>query len=198
MSKASTGVTSYPSRSAPRGGRSSIVYEALNTRIAPSDLDPSGASRGYLPPLVVKIGRQSRCQSIVREAWFYEEMQCLQGVAIARYFGCFEVKVGPGRRVGPWEDTKYQLDAPEPDLVWDFAQYSEDDITECGIAPHPLLSELLEETSAVYITVLERLGHELAFNEKHSYDIQSDISSAYRLNISVSDYVFQGRYCGRV
>lgn len=156
-------------------GRSSIVYEALDTRIIPSSLDPRSASRGYLPPLVVKIGRRNRCQSIVREAWFYEEMECLQGVAIARFYGCFELKLGPSKRVEPWEDPEYELDTSEPDFVWDFAQYSEEDVEECGIAPHPLLSELVEENEAVYITVLERLGSELGYNEKHSDDIQSAI-----------------------
>ena len=55
-------------------GRSSIVHnvEIFLTKPLP----------GHLPPLVLKVGRSKRRDETAREAWFYNEMECLQGVIL--------------------------------------------------------------------------------------------------------------------
>ncbi|ETW82912.1 hypothetical protein HETIRDRAFT_450635 [Heterobasidion irregulare TC 32-1] len=45
------------------------------------------------PQLVLKMGRQQRCANPARSAWFYEDMECLQGVAVLRCYGLFSAKI---------------------------------------------------------------------------------------------------------
>jgi len=46
-------------------------------------------STGPLPPLVAKFALHGHLYSLEREAWFYEEMESLQNVSIARCYGFF-------------------------------------------------------------------------------------------------------------
>ncbi|KAJ3894208.1 hypothetical protein GG344DRAFT_41646, partial [Lentinula edodes] len=62
-------------------GRTGIVYSLENAILS----DPAQFS----PELVFKFARLHRCADLHREAWFYEEMECLQGVAIPR---CYELR----------------------------------------------------------------------------------------------------------
>lgn len=149
-------------------GRTGIIYEALDTCLSSPD-----ATHGYIPPLVVKIARRKRCQSLVREAWFYEEMECIQGVAIPRYYGCFKLNLERGTRVHPWNDPRCYSPDTDLDYCADFVQYPDDSLLESGISPHPLLEELILETNAVYVTVLERLGPELRPGVNHPLHVQS-------------------------
>lgn len=41
-----------------------IVYEAIDVRITPSTEQGHPMLTGYLPPLVIKIGRSNRCMSM--------------------------------------------------------------------------------------------------------------------------------------
>lgn len=111
---------------------------------------------------MAKIGRQKRCQSIAREAWFYDEMKCLQGALIARCYGCFELKLEKGCRVNPWEHPQHTPSDMSPDKVPEFAMYPEDALDEAGILPHPLLTELLMARDRVFVLILEKLGNELS------------------------------------
>ena len=46
-----------------------------------------------LPPLVLKVSRPWKADSLCREAFYYEEMECLQGSVIPRYYGVYEATV---------------------------------------------------------------------------------------------------------
>ena len=58
-----------------------------------------------LPPLAVKVARQSFNKFVAREAWFYDELAFLEGSIIPR-FGIFPVQLSrtrpsTGTRIGP-------------------------------------------------------------------------------------------------
>ena len=75
-------------------GRSSIVH---NVEILPTE-----PLLGHLPPLVLKVGRFERRAEIAREAWFYDEMECMQGVIVPRCYGWFEAELTEGQSFGSW------------------------------------------------------------------------------------------------
>lgn len=139
-------------------GMTGVVYEAIDVRIAPSP-DHGTKPTGYLPPLVVKIGRSNRCMSMGREAWFYNEMESLQGIAIARCYGCFELELQRGMLAEPWQDRLNRTDYDnEYDELPDFIEYPEEALEEKEVDPHPLLKKLIKARNRLCITVLERLG----------------------------------------
>ena len=76
-------------------GRSGAVYA----------LEPSTSSTG-LPPLVVKFALRKRNKAMLREAWFYDELQSLQGNVAPRCYGYFEAKVPPNCTVIPWKTVE--------------------------------------------------------------------------------------------
>ena len=66
-------------------GGTGMVYEVIS-----SPIDSQGSAGAEIPPLVAKIGARSKNKRIAREAWFYDELQTLQGVMVPRCYGCFE------------------------------------------------------------------------------------------------------------
>ena len=62
-------------------GRSGFVFSVIQ-----------GGEAAKLPPLAVKVARQSFNKFVAREAWFYDELACLQGSVIPRCFGFFSAK----------------------------------------------------------------------------------------------------------
>lgn len=87
-------------------GSSGLVYEVLN-----STLVHESASAGYvdIPPLVIKIAARTKNKNLAREAWFYDEMQSLQGVVIPRCYGWFEAPLPEGTTFTPWENDDMEL-----------------------------------------------------------------------------------------
>lgn len=83
-------------------GRVGRVYEAT------VDLTKSSPelSKMVLPPLVVKISRRHDAKRLAREAYYYEEMECLQGCAIARYYGLYRTVIHPTTNFLPWTHDK--------------------------------------------------------------------------------------------
>ncbi|EIM81047.1 uncharacterized protein STEHIDRAFT_172094 [Stereum hirsutum FP-91666 SS1] len=158
-------------------GRSGIVFEVLDPCLRDSDSDAPSVP---LPPLVAKIGRQDRCQSIVREGWFYEEMECLQGVAIPRCYGCFELKLSKGCRVGPWEDPRFATFESERswDVLPEFEKFIPEVCHDAGWFPHPMLPRLVIERKSLYVLLMERCGHELEDGVSYSAE-KDDILSVY-------------------
>lgn len=75
------------------GGRTSYVFE-----IEPLNL-PSGSS---IPPLVAKFGRPGSGKFLLREAWFYDEMQTLQGEVIPWCYSLYCVRIPRGSVFLPW------------------------------------------------------------------------------------------------
>ena len=60
-----------------------MVYEAI------LDAQDSSAPDINLPPLVAKISFRGRTTPAAHEAYYYETLQPLQGVSIARFYGRF-------------------------------------------------------------------------------------------------------------
>lgn len=79
-------------------GRSGIVF-----KVKPAGL-PSDAPNATLPPLVAKFGRQHYSKWLLREAFFYEEMQSLQGVVVPWCYGFYSARIPvvPGQGFIPW------------------------------------------------------------------------------------------------
>lgn len=75
-------------------GHSGYVYS-----LDPVEADPS------LPPLVVKFGVQGFNKFILREAWFYDEMQTLQGEVIPWSFGLYRAVIPEGTSFVPWLES---------------------------------------------------------------------------------------------
>lgn len=69
-------------------GLTSVVYALDNVSIP--GLEPGVT----VPQLVAKICRPHRLPWMAREAWFYEEMECIQGVSVPYCYGWFEMEAG--------------------------------------------------------------------------------------------------------
>lgn len=136
-------------------GRTGLVYTLTHTHLS----DPT-TSYANLPSVVLKFARPNRCADLNREAWFYEEMECLQGVALARCYGLFEADVPEGYDVRLLPNGWIVLDEEEsPDKYVD--EY-----------PHPILTELRERRNRLSVLVLERLGSELPVGEPISPEVR--------------------------
>ncbi|KAJ3552226.1 hypothetical protein NM688_g4265 [Phlebia brevispora] len=96
-------------------GRSGVVYEAT--------IDPTASSSEVnsliAPPLVVKISRRGHSTDIEHESFYYEEMECLQGVVVPRFYGLFEGETPPGSYFDPTgegerrEPGRDEIDTPD-------------------------------------------------------------------------------------
>lgn len=153
-------------------GLTGIVYEAVNVRVTPSS-EHGVLPTGYLPPLVIKLGHSNRCMSMAREAWFYREMECLQGIAIARCYGTFDLELPRDMLVEPWQQsinwTDYDNDYEE---LPDFEDYPLEALDDKEVDPHPMLKKLIPLRNRLCITVLERLGPALEPGVVHSREVK--------------------------
>jgi hypothetical protein len=68
------------------------------------------SSQYCLPPLVIKVAARRRSPNLAREAWFYEEMEHIQGVAIPRCYGLFTAEIDPNSEVLDWAETDAEYD----------------------------------------------------------------------------------------
>ncbi|KII84862.1 hypothetical protein PLICRDRAFT_344255 [Plicaturopsis crispa FD-325 SS-3] len=127
-----------------------------------------------LPPLVIKIARRSRSQELEREAWFYEEMESLQGVALARCYGLFQVELEHSIHIESWnvDDEDTENEGP----------------TEAG-------KSCCDCPRVLSILLLERLGERMPFGEptpdgarEDMYDMYSDMAE---LGINHNDIRWQ-------
>ncbi|TFY75542.1 hypothetical protein EWM64_g8471 [Hericium alpestre] len=130
-------------------GISSVVFEAKDVTLSDSKSDV------HLPPLVLKVARRWKSNSLLQEAWAYDEMEPIQGVALARCYGLFQVDLPRNAEPHPW-DAKF---------------YQEGQTEEIGFAcdltrneykrSHPALKEFVYHPDRLCVLVLERLGDEL-------------------------------------
>ncbi|KAI0060226.1 hypothetical protein BV25DRAFT_1790777, partial [Artomyces pyxidatus] len=152
-------------------GHSSVVFELDDVQ-----LDGSSPDHQSVPRLVVKIARSNRLAALAREAWFYDEMECLHGSSIARCYGWFEVDLSSGQIVPAWSEHP----AEDPD---------EDDIDE---NVHPDLLRRAARRDILSVLVLEKLGERLQPGS-HPDDVKSDVLSLYEdvsyLGISIAQDV---------
>lgn len=127
-------------------GRCSVVYEVRDPEVSDTT--------AQLPQIVLKVAWASRCGDINREGWFYDEMECLQGVALARCYGLFEADIPGGCTVSLPDGSNFQNDAPTShNMIID-----EDRV-------HPKFLELRDKRNRLSILVLERLGGRLPLGE---------------------------------
>ncbi|EKM53514.1 uncharacterized protein PHACADRAFT_211204 [Phanerochaete carnosa HHB-10118-sp] len=150
-------------------GHSSIVFDLRDVQLssAPSDV--------VVPPLVVKVARINRVTSLLREAWFYDDMECIQGVSIPRCYGYFETEVPED------SDVRRQLLAvakkyrPEDDGEENLV-LSRDQM----MGPlHPLLAERCQRRDIIAVTILEKLGPQLPLGQELSEETKEDLESMF-------------------
>ncbi|KAI0060761.1 hypothetical protein BV25DRAFT_1775382, partial [Artomyces pyxidatus] len=116
---------------------------------------------------------------LARDAWFYDEMECLQGCAIARCYGWFEADLSSGQSVLAWSEHP----AEDPD-EHDFALDIEQNV-------HPDLLKRTARRDVLSVLVLERLGERLQRGSRP--DDVNDVMSLYEdvshLGISIAQDV---------
>ncbi|KAF8482319.1 hypothetical protein JB92DRAFT_3035530 [Gautieria morchelliformis] len=95
------------------------------SKLPPSEPERLGYGRvGSVYPLRIEdtnqyVAARRRSDDLARKAWFYEELEDIQGVAIARCYGFFTPEI---------EQNKSDADYDEEEVdVWDEASPSEDD-----------------------------------------------------------------------
>lgn len=143
-------------------GHSSMVFALKDVTIqnVPLEVAP--------PPLVVKIARLNRVTSLMREAWFYDEMECLQGASIPRCYGYFEMELHE-------DSTKAALEH----LAMKYPSSDSRDINfvlerEMMRGPlHPLLDDRSRRKDVVAVLVLEKLGLPLPLGQSVPQETQS-------------------------
>ena len=126
-----------------------------------------------IPPMVIKVARRSYTRFIAREAWFYDELACLQGSVIPRCFGYFSAKLSED--IAPeWDEIR-----PNPDFDLDYPESTIKDLSrhtqmEYGISQLPLgkfnaelLGDLCESSHFSFL-LLERLSSERLPGQPHS------------------------------
>jgi len=122
-------------------GRSSFVHEA--------DVLPTTTLPAHLPPLVLKVARSKRRAEIAREAWFYDELECLQGVVLPRCYGWFEAELAEGQSFGPsTRATRRSSDTEESNPEWRFKNSKQ-------------LTEMSHSRNYVSVLLLEKMGGKL-------------------------------------
>ncbi|KAF8522500.1 hypothetical protein JB92DRAFT_2887122 [Gautieria morchelliformis] len=83
-----------------------------------------------LPALVIKVAARRRSDDLAREAWFYEEMEDIQGVAIARCYGFFTAEIEPNSELLDWAEADADCDEEEVDVRGEDSPNSEDLVME--------------------------------------------------------------------
>ncbi|KAF9503790.1 hypothetical protein BS47DRAFT_1334772 [Hydnum rufescens UP504] len=142
-------------------GRSSFVHEV---NVLPTTTLPA-----HLPPLVLKVARSKRRAEIAREAWFYDELECLQGVVLPRCYGWFEAELTEGQSFGPWTATRKSRDTENSNPEWRFKGSKLKEMSGSRNYVSVLLLEKLGDTLPMGVP----LGDELV---KGLYDLFGEIS----------------------
>jgi hypothetical protein len=168
-----------PSKLPPPGDlclRVSVMPEPLGHgrvgSVYPIRLDDT--EQTSLPPLVVKVASRRRSENLAREAWFYEEMENIQGASIARCYGFFTAEIDPNNEVLGWAESDARYDPDEEDEPLDEdddpsdeADYLPEDKHEGTTKEDPVIlsnhtvpppTSDGNERTFISVLVLERLG----------------------------------------
>lgn len=126
-------------------GRSCVVFEAT------VDLSRSSSElRSFVfPPLVVKVSRPRMAEDLQHEAFYYDEMECVQGVIVPRYYGTFKGRLPAGFSTPP-DDCAHGRGVSDDEAY----------------VPAPVF-----DFSSVCVSVMERLSDHLPIGEPFSDDI---------------------------
>ena len=156
-------------------GRSGVVLEAS------VDIQTSSPALATIaiPPLVIKIARVGRNVDLRHEAFYYDEMECIQGVVVPRYYGLFKSDIQPNwSLVSPTEEDKVRdwLHIPPDDSESPSSDSGQADSpgiaggdADSGGSSLPLTVE--DNDTTVYILIMERLGEKLPIGE----DLREDV-----------------------
>jgi hypothetical protein len=108
-------------------GRISTVYSA--TVLSARQGGGIDITSSLPQKLCLKFAKKEFCRSLARDAWFYEQLHHLQGVAIARSYGFYgstvkeqgenQVAANFEGHFGPWQDYKHI-----PRYISDVAEWS--------------------------------------------------------------------------
>ncbi|KAF8482318.1 hypothetical protein JB92DRAFT_3132422 [Gautieria morchelliformis] len=79
-----------------------------------------------LPSLVIQVAARHHSDDLARAAWFYEEMEDIQGVAIGHCYGFFTAEIESNSQVLDWAESDADYDEEAVDIR-DEASQSEDD-----------------------------------------------------------------------
>ncbi|CAL1706325.1 unnamed protein product [Somion occarium] len=171
-------------------GRVGRVYKAT------IDLTNSSPelSNMVLPPLVVKISRRHDAKRLAREAYYYEEMECLQGCAIPRYYGLYQTVIQPSMDFLPWVHDKVNR---RPGCHGDCSDKDDSDTdsesSECDDDGDKDTEDEDSEDSEVYssdeeepptptlvsILILERIGGRLPLGKSLPPGIKEELETIY-------------------
>ncbi|EKM57098.1 uncharacterized protein PHACADRAFT_91214, partial [Phanerochaete carnosa HHB-10118-sp] len=131
-------------------GSSGLIFEA--------QIDPDGTSPcllSTLPPLAAKVSYRGRRAASAHEAYYYDTLQPLQGISIARFYGHFLAEL-----------------PSDISLLYSPEGY-EDDPVDSDI------EEIAETSDSVSILVMERLGDLLPVGEPLSDSLKQDAYDIY-------------------
>ncbi|GJJ09991.1 hypothetical protein Clacol_004217 [Clathrus columnatus] len=112
-----------------------------------------------LPPLVVKVSRYKSSESIEKEAWCYEELEQVQGIAVPGCYGLFQVRVEEDMEVLTWTDPRY--------------------VKRQKFDPWGRPIEETGDPTLLSILVLERLGERMALRQPDYTAIKTDVYEVY-------------------
>ncbi|KAJ3535025.1 hypothetical protein NM688_g7038 [Phlebia brevispora] len=152
-------------------GRSGGVYDV---NIDFTNSSPELKSLAF-PPLVAKVSRPKREKELEHEAFYYEEMETIQGIVIPRCYGFFTGKI-----------PRDHLLVGETDVSSEFPTDSEESMSEAS----NLKNEDSERPQFTYnhaanfrvvsILLLEKLGDRLPVGKKLPEDLTAEIVDMYR------------------
>ncbi|EJD52617.1 hypothetical protein AURDEDRAFT_158351 [Auricularia subglabra TFB-10046 SS5] len=95
---------------------------------------------------------------MAREAWFYDELESLQGVVVPRCYGCFDLELQPGWQV----PARHRARGDEPDeLPLEFIETLGPSAFEQDPPPHPSAVQLGVERNRLFVLLFERAGPSL-------------------------------------
>ncbi|KAF9505046.1 hypothetical protein BS47DRAFT_580813 [Hydnum rufescens UP504] len=116
---------------------------------------------------VHEVARSKRRAEIAREAWFYDELECLQGVVLPRCYGWFEAELAEGQSLGPsTRATRRSSDSESSNPEWRFKKSKQ-------------LTEMSHSRSYVSVLLLEKMGGKLPIGVPLGDDLVKGIYDMY-------------------
>ncbi|KAK7692417.1 hypothetical protein QCA50_004042 [Cerrena zonata] len=119
-----------------------------------------------IPPLVVKVSRRYKADNLAREAYYYEEMERLQGSIVPRYYGLYEAEISPECDFTPWSKDKLRCDHG--------CHHPRDDPSNTQRNP-----KCCPSPSALNVLIMERMGGQLSLVKDRTKALRSELEALY-------------------
>ncbi|KAI0077977.1 hypothetical protein K474DRAFT_1674445 [Panus rudis PR-1116 ss-1] len=134
-----------------------------------------------IPPLVVKMSNHLKSRELIREAFYYEELEPLEGSVIPRYYGLFQAIIPTSWKLPPWDPASLPtpIHNPPPDY------YEEDDYTSesSDDDDYDEAYNDVRPENEVTILILERLGDRMLpgpiTGQEHLLDIEKELHALF-------------------